>query len=149
MVDFLGCKHTLPSHIQFFIHQYSQALLHRKSSEDDRSWLLRLLKYIVSIRRNNCPILSTDFCNWLLFYSVYSTCYMNNTTREEIHTFIFRYLKLLCPPHTGEDWAHFTRNQVVMSSQGVTLGLEEIREAIRKDSSIFNFSAAVRSFYAV
>ena len=29
IVGFLGCKHTLPAHVQLFIHQYPQVLLHR------------------------------------------------------------------------------------------------------------------------
>ena len=29
MVGFLGCKHTLPAHVQLFIHQYLQVLLSR------------------------------------------------------------------------------------------------------------------------
>ncbi|KAK4805635.1 hypothetical protein QYF61_009861 [Mycteria americana] len=28
-VGFLGCEHTLPAHVQLFIHQYPQVLLHR------------------------------------------------------------------------------------------------------------------------
>jgi len=29
MVGFLSCKHTLPAHVQFFIHQYPQLLFCR------------------------------------------------------------------------------------------------------------------------
>jgi len=33
VIGFLGCKHTLPAHVELFIHQYPQVLLLRAALE--------------------------------------------------------------------------------------------------------------------